>query len=80
MYCQGTACMAGSLLTVRTVTVLTNDMWTLWRRIKSNTMTNNLKARIEILGSHFDEKKSRDELYSIINQWLHRRKDTECEI
>lgn len=39
-------------------------------------MSQDLKSKIKQLGNHFSDKKSRDELFSIINEWLHNKKDT----
>ncbi len=43
-------------------------------------MSQNIKAKIKNLGNHFEDKKSRDELYLLINEWLHRKKNSECNI
>lgn len=43
-------------------------------------MSQDIKAKIKILGNHFEDKKSRDELYSLINEWLHKKKNTNCDV
>ena len=36
----------------------------------SDTLNSNIKKRIEMLGEHFNEKESRDELYTLIHQFI----------
>ena len=43
-------------------------------------MSQELKKRVRQLGNHFEDKKARDELQSIIHDWLHGKRDTITEI
>jgi hypothetical protein len=40
----------------------------------SDTLNSNIKKRIEMLGEHFNEKESRDELYTLIHQFINGKK------
>lgn len=40
----------------------------------SDTLNSNIKKRIEMLGEHFNEKESRDELYTLIHQFISGKK------
>ena len=40
-------------------------------------MSQDLKRRVKLLGSYFEDKEAREELQSIINDWLHGKKDSE---
>lgn len=40
----------------------------------SDTLISNIKKRIEMLGEHFNEKESRDELYTLIHQFISGKK------
>lgn len=37
-------------------------------------MSPDIKEKVKILSSHFEDKKARDELYTLINEWLHHKK------
>lgn len=39
-----------------------------------------LKKKVRQLGNHFEDKEARDELQSIIHDWLHGKRDTITEI
>jgi len=43
-------------------------------------MSQELKKRVKLLGSHFENKEARDELQAIIHDWLHGKINTEKEI
>jgi hypothetical protein len=43
-------------------------------------MSQELKKRVRQLGNHFEDKEARDELQSIIHNWLHGKRDTITEI
>lgn len=43
-------------------------------------MSQELKKRVKQLGNHFEDKEARDELQSIIHNWLHGKRDTITEI
>lgn len=43
-------------------------------------MSQELKKRVKQLGNHFEDKEARDELQSIIHDWLHGKRDTITEI
>ena len=43
-------------------------------------MSQELKKRVKLLGSHFENKEARDELQAIIHDWLHGKRDTITEI
>lgn len=43
-------------------------------------MSQELKKRVRQLGNHFEDKEARDELQSIIHDWLHGKRDTITEI
>lgn len=43
-------------------------------------MSQELKKRVRQLGNHFEDKEARDELQSIIYNWLHGKRDTITEI
>lgn len=43
-------------------------------------MSQELKKRVRQLGNHFENKEARDELQSIIHDWLHGKRDTTREI
>ena len=40
----------------------------------SDTLNSNIKKRIEMLGEHFNEKTSRDELYTLIHKFINDKK------
>ena len=43
-------------------------------------MSQELKKRVRQLGNHFENKEARDELQSIIHDWLHGKRNTITEI
>lgn len=43
-------------------------------------MSQKLRKRVKLLGNHFEDKQARDELQSIIHNWLHGKRDTITEI
>jgi len=43
-------------------------------------MSQELKKKVRQLGNHFEDKEARDELQSIIHDWLHGKRDTITEI
>ena len=43
-------------------------------------MSQELKKKVRQLGNHFEDKEARDELQSIIHNWLHGKRDTITEI
>ncbi len=43
-------------------------------------MSQELKKRVRQLGNHFEDKEARDELQSIIHNWLHGKRDTIIKI
>lgn len=40
-------------------------------------MSQELKKRVRQLGNHFENKEARDELQTIIHDWLHGKRDME---
>ena len=43
-------------------------------------MSQELKKKVRQLGNHFEDKEARDELQSIIHDWLHGKRDIITEI